>query len=70
VAEDIVGSAKIRIELDESGVVPEARRLGRRIERALEDSTRGAGRGFRRDGEQAAEEFVRGADGRLRFPAG
>lgn len=69
-AEDIVGSAKIRIELDESGVVPEARRLGRRIERALEDSTRGAGRGFRRDGEQAAEEFVRGADGRLRDARG
>ncbi|MGP3957008.1 hypothetical protein ACTWPT_13485 [Nonomuraea sp. 3N208] len=69
-ADDIVGSARIRVSLEDDGAVPEARSLGRRIERAIESATRDAGGRMRREGENAGEQFIRGVDGRLRDARG
>lgn len=48
-ANEITGSARLRVELDEGNVVAEARLLGRRIKRALEQETSQAGKQLSRD---------------------
>lgn len=58
-ADEIVGSAKIRVELDDSGVERQARQTGRK----LRD-------GFKGSGTDAADGFVRDAQGRLRDSRG
>ncbi|MDP4512056.1 hypothetical protein [Nonomuraea turcica] len=58
-ADDIVGSARIRVELDDSGVERQARATGRRLSSS-----------FKGSGADAADEFVRDAQGRLRDARG
>lgn len=58
-ADDVVGSARIRVELDGDQATIEARILGRRIKRALDQETRNAGAGL-----------FRSIDGRLRDARG
>lgn len=57
--EDVVGSARIRIDLDDSGVQADALLLGRRIKDALERGARGIGATVRRDIQRALRTPVR-----------
>ncbi|MFI7467403.1 hypothetical protein [Nonomuraea sp. NPDC049646] len=58
-ADEIVGSARIRVELDDSGVERQARATGRRLSNS-----------FKGSGGDAADEFVRDAQGKLRDSRG
>lgn len=58
-ANDIVGSARLKIEIDASDVDRQARDTSRRLKDRLKD-------GFKGSGRDAADEFIRDATGRLR----
>ncbi|MEZ0073628.1 hypothetical protein [Planotetraspora sp. GP83] len=58
-ADDIVGSARLRVELDGDAAERQARATARRVEKAFQQSGKDAGNGFFRD-----------ADGRLRDSKG
>lgn len=57
VGDDEVGSVSVRVTLDDTGVVPEARALGKRIDQAIERGSRGGGGDF----TDRLEKNLRGA---------
>jgi hypothetical protein len=57
--DELAGSARLRIDLDDTGVLADATALGRRIKTALERGARGIGNTVRRDIQKALRKAIK-----------